>query len=346
MGCATAWQLGLKGQKVLLLEQDAVGHTKAASQDASKAFRLEYADDELYTHAAILAQQEWSAFESAANEELFYRCGILMLDQSEESYAVKSHRVLKALGQESDWLERAALSTRFPAFSAEKASFSPSGGLLDAGRTTMALARLAKAGGAVIRENSKVIALESDYLRLAGGERIDFDTAVITTGAWTNQLGGWPVQPTRQGLLYFKPKEPALYQKSVFPVFADLDLGWYGFPIHGPDQTLKISCHLVGEPWTVDAHRKVADDFEAAGRAFFEASIPGLVDAELVTSGVCLYSMTSNEDFIIQRVGRHVIGAGFSGHGFKFAPLIGRWLACLALGEDPGFDLSRFRQIV
>lgn len=153
-----------------------------------------------------------------------------------------------------------------------------------------------------------------------------------------------PIKPTKFQLVYFKPKNEEMFTKEKFPLFAYLDQGFYGFPIHG-NGTVKISNHLVGSASDPDKDdRVVSEEFIQSCRDFFKEFIPGLENAKVVKTKVCFYSMTPDEDFIVDKLRDNVvIGAGFSGHGFKFAPLIGKVLADLVLDGKTKYDISPFR---
>jgi len=120
---------------------------------------------------------------------------------------------------------------------------------------------------------------------------------------------------------------------------------YYGFPLHGP-AWLKVASHITGQ--TVDPENGYEpDDAEVEGvRAFLRRVIPAAAALELAQVDRCMYDMTPDEDFILDRLPgaeRIIVGSGFSGHGFKFGVLIGDLLASLALDEEPAFPLERFR---
>jgi glycine/D-amino acid oxidase-like deaminating enzyme len=118
---------------------------------------------------------------------------------------------------------------------------------------------------------------------------------------------------------------------------------WYALAPAGDAPGVKVGAHVGGVavvpddgPFAVD-EELVRTQSEYVARRF-----PG-VEPVAVRADTCLYTMTPDEDFVLDRVGSVVVGAGFSGHGFKFGPLIGEVLAALAMGQDPGIDLGRFR---
>jgi len=223
----------------------------------------------------------------------------------------------------------------------------PNGGLIDAQAAVSAFVELTKRNGGEILENARVEEIHNGSLVLQNGEAVFFEKLVITAGVWTNELLGskLPLQATRQELVYFKPKDPTNFKKDTFPTFAYMDYegGFYGFPIYGIE-AVKVSNHLPGAPIDYNTvERIVSQEFIDACRNFLAESIPELADAKVVKTKVCLYNMTPDGDFIVDRLNDSiVIGTGFSGHGFKFAPLIGKILADLAIEGATKYDISRF----
>jgi glycine/D-amino acid oxidase-like deaminating enzyme len=150
------------------------------------------------------------------------------------------------------------------------------------------------------------------------------------------------MEVTRQELVYFDAS--ALGDRlERLPVFSHMESGFYAIPT-ARDGRIKVANHHPGVEGHPDGDdRRVSAGFEQGARAFLAQHLPELGDAEVVRRYVCFYSGTADRDFILDRTPEGmVIGAGFSGHGFKFAPLIGRILAQLALGQSPEVDLKRF----
>lgn len=153
--------------------------------------------------------------------------------------------------------------------------------------------------------------------------------------------------PTRQQLIYFKPTTNLVrFQPSQFPIFF-VD-NYYGIPAVGIDG-VKVSFH--GLPEEVDpetAKRSIDPEAVKSCRSILFKHIPELADGKVEHSKVCIYDMTENSDFVISRDPEYtslIYGYGFSGHGFKFAPLIGKLLAELALEITPSFELERFAAV-
>jgi sarcosine oxidase len=150
------------------------------------------------------------------------------------------------------------------------------------------------------------------------------------------------MEVTRQELVYFDASALGA-RLDRLPVFSHMESGFYAIPT-AADGRIKVANHHPGKAGHPDGDdRKVSPEFEQRARAFLAAHLPELKDAAVLRQYVCFYSGTADRDFILDRTDSGmVIGAGFSGHGFKFAPLIGRLLAQQALGLTPEVDIERF----
>jgi glycine/D-amino acid oxidase-like deaminating enzyme len=150
------------------------------------------------------------------------------------------------------------------------------------------------------------------------------------------------MEVTRQELVYFDASDLGDRLQRL-PVFSHMESGFYAIPT-ARDGRIKVANHHPGPVGHPDGDdRKVTADFEKAARAFLGAHIPELAEAEVVRRYVCFYSGTADRDFILDRTDEGlIVGAGFSGHGFKFSPFVGRLLAQLALGLKTEVDIKRF----
>ena len=344
MGSSTAYYLSNSGKKILLIDQFEVKNDLNSSQDFSRAFRYEYGDDEYYTNLAVESLKLWKEFEKDANKKFYFQSGALLIAEGEEDYAMKSYQVLKQLGHEVDLLKKDELKKKFPQFSAKLGVLDHHGGVLEASSAVGSFANLAKQNGIELLENMKVTEVKNNSIILEDKTTIKFNKLVVTSGVWTSKLMNLPIKTTKQQLVYFEPKNKTNFSKDKFPLFAYLDKGFYGFPIHGIN-AVKISNHLPGEIVDPDKDdRNVSENFVQSCRDFFRQFIPELSDAKVIKKKVCFYSMTTDEDFILDRLSDNIIvGAGFSGHGFKFAPLVGKILADLSLSGGTKYDISRFK---
>jgi glycine/D-amino acid oxidase-like deaminating enzyme len=226
-----------------------------------------------------------------------------------------------------------------------------------------ALIVLARQRGVEIIEDRRVTAAEQTESRVAvvtgHGEEIACERAMIASGPWTRKL--LPLlsdglTTTRQEIVYFKPADAAAtggapgggqsFEPASFPIFLELESGFYGFPIHYGG-AMKIANHHKGpvvDPSSMDD--RVDDQFIERCRAFFAEFIPGLADARVHETRVCVYNNTPDDDFIIDwhpQLERVLVVTGFSGHGFKFGPTIGCIAAQLLLSRRTSYDIDRFR---
>ncbi|HEX5547023.1 MAG TPA: FAD-dependent oxidoreductase, partial [Ktedonobacterales bacterium] len=171
---------------------------------------------------------------------------------------------------------------------------------------------------------------------------------IVAAGPWVHDvLPGLasPVRPTRQQVCYFSNlPDPEMFAVGRFPVFL-VGMNQYGFPLHGPGW-IKVGLHAFGE--TADPNAGYDPDMEEveAVRNFLRRVIPDAAEAKLELVDRCMYDVTPDEDFILDRhPGGNgvIIGSGFSGHGFKFGILIGELLAALARGDESPVSMERFR---
>ena len=178
---------------------------------------------------------------------------------------------------------------------------------------------LRERSGADVRERTRVTRVEAHIVETED-ERIEANTVVVCAGPWTRALV--PQLPT------FATLEHVAYVRagSGLPIFIDFtEPAVYGLPTPGTD-VYKIAVHHGGGPIDPETPFSVQPD----ARAALEAAIARLLpDAELVGFDVCPYDNTADEQFIVQRVDGVVVGAGTSGHAFKFGPLLGQQIAAL-----------------
>jgi sarcosine oxidase len=270
-------------------------------------------------------------------------------DKGANRFNEASYDTLSRMGFGAERLYHEDIRRRFPLFKAEEGFFDPHGGVLFASEAVIALSSLAKRRGARFLKDRATRILVDDRPRVetAGSEIIRFQKLIVTIGPWSSSLLGnglTPMRPTRQQLVYFKPsKGVERFRPESCPVF--FTDKHYGLPAAGID-AVKVSPKELSEPADPESAKRSVDDEQIDDcREACRKFVPDIADGEVVRTKVCLYDMTENSDFVIDNDPEHsnvVYGYGFSGHGFKFAPLIGKLLAALALYEKPGFDLERF----
>lgn len=358
MGSAAAWALAGRGRDVTLLEQFGPGHRIGASHGATRNLNLGYADPD---YVAMLAEavRLWGELEAESGEILLARTGVVNHGTDPRLGAVRD--ALLAAGLQAEFLAAGEAAERWRGIRFDQqALHMPQGGQLNPDAALPALQRLAAERGAEIRHHTKVLRLDAGdggvRLTVEAGGRTEVLTArqaIVTAGGWTSKLLGGLTDLPRLTVTQEQPAHFAIADEgAIWPGFNHLPgrgdefADWYS-PIYGmrtPGEGIKAGWHGVGQ--VVDPDRRSFSPEPAQMAAlqnYARRWLPG-VDPESFTAISCTYTSTVDENFILDRVGPVVIGAGFSGHGFKFTPVVGRILADLATGEGPApavFSASR-----
>jgi len=356
MGAAAACELAREGASVALIDQSLMPNPRAASIDHSKVFRFAYPDP-FYVKLAVDALQRWREIESASGARLITQTGALLLGNHEPSFESECFDAMRSLELETDKLDSTQLSIRFPQFNSgavDYAVYDPSGAILHAETAVRALIQLARERRVEIVEGQRVIDVKQSGSSLSAvtefGREIRCKGALIASGPWSRKLVPFlehSLTTTRQEIVYFEPKPSDLsFEQSEFPIFLELGSGFYGFPIHHAG-AMKIANHHKGvEVDPNAAEDQVGEVFVQRCRNFFSQFIPGLADARVRETRTCIYNNTPDDDFIIDwhpELDRVLIVTGFSGHGFKFGPTIGRIGAELLMTGRAPFNIDRFR---
>ena len=359
MGSSAAWDLGKRGVRALLLEHFRHVHDLGAHGGKTRIIRHAYAEGPEYVPFVQHADELWLALEAEGGERVLIRTGGLEIAAPGHTHARDARRSAELHGLPYDWVSPAEANRRWPSVRVPEdwdVLFSPQAGLLLTEPALRSLAAAARRLGVEIREEEPA----RDWGASAAGiwVRTDrgtyhADRLIVTAGAWTGRILadlGLPLTVLRKVLWWLAVDDPTPYTPDRFPVFiTDSPLGSiYGFPLY-EHPGLKIANHSGGEPTTPETvERRVREEEKADVVALARWLLPGVTD-RVLDSAVCLYTMTPDTDFVVDRHptwSQVVIGAGFSGHGFKFAPAIGEQLVALALDAPatpyPRFALSRF----
>jgi glycine/D-amino acid oxidase-like deaminating enzyme len=325
-GVTAALSLRRRGRDVVLVDPGPVPHPLAESTDISKIVRLDYGSDELYTELMERALAAWRAW------PFFHETGVLFLTRGEMqpgSFEHDSLTLLERRGHRLDRLDARAIAARFPMWNAQiytDGYFNPEGGFAESGKVVAWLAGLAKDEGVRIVTGA-IASLVDRGVVLRDGTKLEADAIVLAVGSWTSHL-----VPSLAPCL-FSVGQPVFHLASdlELPVFtADIArTGWYGFPALGG--VVKIANHGVGRAMHPESpSREVTEEEHASLRAFLRETFPALADAAVVRTRVCVYGDTHDQHFwIAPDPDREwlVVAAGGSGHGFKFAPLLGDLIA-------------------
>jgi sarcosine oxidase len=355
-GSATLYHLARRGQRVIGIEHFFPGHDRGSSHGETRIIRLGYFEHPSYVPLVRTALQLWRELEAHSGRKLLDITGVIEIGAPESTLIKGTLLSSRQHGLTHELLDSVALMRRFRAFRVPAdfiAVFQPEGGILMAEEAIRTLVELAEAAGAEIRlgETVREVKSRADSVRVQTDRgTIDCGSVVVAAGAWVPSL--LPALPslrvTRQVLAWFAPIDRALFARDRFPVFllASVHGTHYGFPLVG-NSGLKIAKHHHRDE-TIDPedyNRTVCPEDETAIRNAVAEYLPA-ANGPLLSAKTCLYTMTSDGDFIIDRMPgdpRIVVASPCSGHGFKFAPVLGAAIADLATVGTTSHDISRFR---
>lgn len=358
MGAAAAGAAVRAGAQVALIDQATLPNPRAASVDYSKVFRFAYADA-LYVEMAVESLALWQKIEAETGATLLSPTGMLMIGKADSTLEKAIYDTLRTAGLSAEMMSNRETVARFPQFNIEAfahSAYDPSGAILHAERCVQTLIALARQRGARIIENARVTAIQQGHnarviVTTEAGDELDCGRALVASGPWTRTLLpplGDTLKPTRQEIVYFAPTAAVAQQFEIgrLPIFMDFTSGFYGFPMHEIG-AVKIGNHHKGEAVNPYAcANEVSEAFIDSCRAFFAAAIPALANAEVRETRVCIYNNTPDDDFIIDwhpELENVLLATGFSGHGFKFGPLVGQLAADMLLTRRAADTLRRFR---
>ncbi|MDB9529371.1 N-methyl-L-tryptophan oxidase [Oscillatoria sp. CS-180] len=369
IGSATAYYLSRAGKKVLLLEQFELNHQKGSSYGFSRVIRYTY-DNPIYVELMRDAYPLWFALQEEAGEQLYVKTGGLDFGFPETDTFQRMKTSLDAAKLDYEHLDKTEIAHRYPQFSLEdgmEGLFHVDSGLLRASRCVLAHLNLAQQRGATIIDQTPVLKIrptENGVEVQTAAETFASDRLVVTAGSWAKELLAkqginlpLKIMPCQLG--FYQPSNAANFEPGKFPVFFAHMNGDYGempYGIPHEDNRLGIKITTFYGWDTVDSPSEVdytpSHDWTERIRDFAKQYIPDAA-GPLISTRRCLYTLTPDKDFVVDQHPDYphvVIGAGFSGHGFKFTTLMGKMLADLATeGHTPHntslFKLSRFQLV-
>jgi sarcosine oxidase len=341
VGAATARALAGYAGAVLLLEQFELGHARGSSHGTSRIFRLNYPDPR-YVRMAVGANAEWRKLEADSGERLIERLGCLDIGP----VARETERALAGSGVRYETLSADEVRSRWDLRldPGQTAVYQPDGGVTRADRAHAALVAEALSGGVELREGTRVHELvlgRGEVRLLTDDAELTARAVVVAAGAWSARLLApagidLAVVPTRETVVYVDVPSagdvPPVIDYDARPAAGENGIDRVGHSAYGlaaPGVGLKAGLHHSGpvadpddEPAAAVAVADWVTDWVA--RRYVDVG-------ERLGSETCLYTNTADEGFVLERHGRVVVGSACSGHGFKFAPVVGRTLAALAL---------------
>ncbi len=357
MGAASALTLADRGQKVLGLDAHHPPHAFGSHHGESRIIRKAYYEDPSYVPLIERSYRLWTALEARAKASLMTRTGGLMIGRPESGLVSGALQSARQHQLQHTVLSQQAMRDRFPVFQLDAemvAVLEPDAGILYPEQCVQTLLDLATARGATLRYGEAVRSWQST----SDGVSVVTEQAtyraeklVLVPGPWLGELA--PALQSkltieRQVVLHVEPHAQApLFRADKLPIFcleeADGNF-FYGIPDLGSG--LKVGQHYAGPKHTrVDTvDRTVHPRDVDLVRAYLAHRMPG-ANGTLLSSLVCLYTDTPDLHFAIDHYPSHdnvVVASVCSGHGFKFAPVIGEVIGDLIAGNRPAFDLSLF----
>ncbi len=353
-GSSTAYQLAKRKKKVLLLEQFDFLHKFGSSHGGSRIFRHAY-EDQRYVRLAQAADELWLELEKDADEKLLTRTGGLDIGVKGSHELAAIQNALREAGRPFEILDTTEIAKRFPAFKLrpdQVAIYQQDAGVLAATRCVNAMLRTAAQYGATLQSHEAV-----EQLKL--GSTVEIKTAkgiynaerlVMCAGPWLGRVLkdlNLPLQVEQQQVLYVTVKNGQLHTPNAMPLFINHDLSQnvYGFPLFDHPTAIKISDHSNAPKITLEERSfEVMQPWATNSIKRAQTFLPNIV-GDLVHFELCLYTKTPDEHFILDHHPEHknvVVAGGFSGHGFKFGPVLGEISGDLVLEGKTKHDLSLF----
>ncbi len=363
MGSATAHHLARRGRRVLGLERFTPAHDRGSSHGKSRIIRLAYAEDPAYVPLLRRAYELWHELDASADERVIDLTGGLMLGAADSPLVAGAARSAREHGLAHELLDAPAIRRRFPQFNVPDGAvglYEDAGGVVYPEAAIRAHLRGAAAAGAELRFEEPALRWEA----APSGDRVRVTTPrgsyeaerlVIAAGAYAPELlagTGLPLSVQRNVLYWFDAgARRELFSPGRCPIFIwELPDGRsaYGFPdLPGPPGGVKVAFHGHGPlvtPETID--REVHADEVAAMRAFLAECMPDLAGGALLATATCMYTLTPDEHFLLDAHPQHpqvLICSPCSGHGFKFASVVGEIMADLAETGATRHPIGPFR---
>ncbi|KAJ1071392.1 hypothetical protein K5549_001684 [Capra hircus] len=363
-GCFTAYHLAKHSKKILLLEQFFLPHSRGSSHGQSRIIRRAYPED-FYTQMMAECYSMWAQLEHEAGTQLYSRqTGLLLLGMKENPELKTIQATLSRQGVEHQCLSSEELKQRFPNIwlaRGEVGLLEVSGGVLYADKALRALQDAIRKLGGIVHDGEKVVEIKPGLPVTVKTTSRSYQSKslIITAGPWTNRLlrplgAELPLQTLRINVCYWQEKVAGSYSVSqAFPCFMGLGLSLaphhiYGLPSREYPGLMKVCYHHGNnaDPEERDcpaAFSDIQDVHILSG--FVRDHLPDLQPEPAVMEH-CMYTNTPDGHFVLDRHPKYdniVIGAGFSGHGFKLSPVVGKILYELSMKLTPSYDLTPFR---
>jgi sarcosine oxidase len=357
MGSAACYQLALRGSRVLGIERHGIPHEFGSSHGLTRIIRLAYHESPAYVPLVRRAMMLWLETGDRFGEQLLFTTGSLDLGPGGGAFFSGSLAACEEHDLPHEVLTAHEINHRFPAFRLpddHAGLLQPNGGFVASERAIVAHAEMAKAAGAEIHTHEAVV----EWTPIAGGGvRVRTDRGTYEAGKLVISAGAWladlvpslaPVAVAeRQVLGWFEPTVPAKFMPDAMPVtILMVDEGpYFTLPIWGaPGVKIGLHHHRFERGHADDLRREPDADDEALLRACLARYMPD-ANGPVVRMASCLYTNTPDEHFIIDSLPGNddvIVASPCSGHGYKFASVVGEILADLATTGRSRFDLAMF----
>lgn len=360
MGSAACLELARRGRRVLGLDRFHPPHSHGGTHGRSRIIRQAYMEAPAYVPLLLSAYRLWRRLEEETGVDLLRITGGLMIGPPDSDAVAGSLRSAREHGIAHEMLDPAEIRRRFPPLTPGAdtvALWEREAGVLDPELGVGTMLDAAEDLGAVLRPGVRVTgwecAGEGVRVRTENGEQLRAARLVLTAGPWASELlpgVSTHLTPSREVMHWFQPEGGvARYAPDRFPIYIwDPGAGAviYGFPaLDGPQGGVKVAIHHGGDPVDPDhVSREVTPDDVEAIRACLAHRIPDLAGRHL-HGAVCLYTNSPDHHFLLgphPQAPQVVLAAGLSGHGYKFAPVVGALLADLALHGETDHPIGPF----
>ncbi len=349
-GAATALELTRRKKRVLLLEQFSIAHDQGSSHGHSRIFRFAY-DTPDYARMAVAARQAWTELEQESGLQLITPTGGLDIGPSDSASLNATAASLREIGATQQMLSAKELKARYPQWHVPTdwlGLYSQDAGIVNPTQTVELMVALAQAGGATVLERTPVTRIDTEKLLVHTSTQIfSADHIVVAAGAWLADLFPelkLPLNITEECTVYFKPHKPELFRPEKFPIFIEHNSLAYGFPSFGLPG-IKIGFHHTGKTTTTNNRDFLpSQNYLEKLQAWLQAFLPDAA-GKILQHKTCLYTNTPSQDFLLDthpHNPRLVLASPCSGHGFKFAPLLGKMIGDMATGKTNENHLKRF----
>ena len=350
MGAAASWRLSKRGAEVVAFDRFSPPHDRGSTHGESRITRTAYLEGAFYVPLLKETFPLWRALEAGTGMDLLTMTGLLTIGPLKSEPIEATLTAAREHGLDVKVLDAAEVRKRYPGHvlaDDEVAVLDPQAGFLRPEKAVEAMTR-----GIDLRRNTVVTAIEprADGVDvIVDGRTETFDAAVLAAGPWMAELQpGLPLTVERQVMVWlavqagdesFSPDRfPAWLREST----AEGDV--YGFPsLDG--RSIKLGRHHGGEAVTPETVRRSVTDADLDPLRLFVTKHLRGVTRHVIRSAVCLYTNTPDESFIVDvhpESPRIVVLSACSGHGFKFAPVMGDIAADLLIEGGTHRDISRF----